>query len=210
MKTTCVSSITTKSFWTRLLTAGLAAGALVAIPGAVSAEPPIVEAPSVPGPRAFALTLAPVLLYVDQEGQTSSILELTGEARFTNKLSVALILGAGRVKEKATLWSPEASGRRLDAGLQGRYYLLGDFRHGIQLGFEYLYTADSYGETGISVRLPSAGVFAGYKFTARNGFTFDGQFGARRISETLLARETRIEKAAKVRPLINANVGWSF
>lgn len=94
--------------------------------------------------------------------------------------------------------------------MQARYYLLGDFRHGMQVGAEFLYGWDVYKQPSMSVRFPQPAVFAGYKYTSRGGFTVDGQLGVRRQGETLVAGSSRIEKKAKVLPMLNLNLGWSF
>jgi hypothetical protein len=56
---------------------------------------------------------------------------------------------------------------------------------------------------------PSVGAFAGYKFTARSGFTFDGQIGVQRMSARAGNGEREV-KDSEVAPLLNLNVGWSF
>ena len=63
-------------------------------------------------------------------------MELTGEARVHDKVGVALIGGAGKYSD------PNVSGISAtvyEAGGQVRVYVIGDFRHGMQLGGELLY-----------------------------------------------------------------------
>src|SRR5687768_4310361 len=69
----------------------------------------------------FSLTMSPVHLALP-------VVELTGEFRLLDKLGVAAVAGAGN-----------SSGIFVgEAGAQIRYYLIGTFIHGMQVGGEIL------------------------------------------------------------------------
>jgi hypothetical protein len=208
MKTTGLASKIINSSLSPLLAAGLLAGAALGASSPARAETPVVAEASAAVPS-LALTISPVHLYSNDDGVVKSMVELTGEVKLSPRLSVAVILGAGRIKAEEELFTPEISARMLQGGIQGRYYLLGDFRHGLQLGGEAMYHHLSDSSLSLTATGPSVGAFAGYKFTARSGFTFDGQLGVQRLS----ARADNGEEQAKlseVAPLLNLNVGWSF
>ena len=79
--------------------------------------------------RVFSLTISPIHLFLP-------VVELTGEARVHDKVGVALIAGAGKYSD------PNVTGISAtvyEAGGQVRVYVIGDFRHGMQLGGELLY-----------------------------------------------------------------------
>jgi hypothetical protein len=158
--------------------------------------------------RVFSLTISPVHL-------TAPIVELTGEARVLDKLGIAAVAGAGKLSSKETATAPKRSASAYEVGLQGRYYLLGDFRHGLQLGAEamYLHVADddpTFSATGKGLAI---GPFVGYKYTADVGFTFDTQLGFQHISAAAEAshgvRQETAEDSGNI-VLLNINVGWSF
>jgi hypothetical protein len=158
--------------------------------------------------RVFALTISPIHLVLP-------VVELTGEARALDKLGVAVVAGAGKVSQDATPTTPALSAAAYEAGLSVRYYLLGDFRHGLQLGAEalYIHVSDKIESISASARGLAIGPFAGYKYTADFGFTFDAQLGVQRVGLTGEAHDAATstsQKDSKFIPLLNANVGWSF
>jgi hypothetical protein len=184
----------------------LASTFVLGVPARARAEEPAgTLAPPVPPPelhphRDFSLTISPIHL-------TLPVLELTGEARLADKVSVAMIVGVGK-------YSDTVNGVKLDAsafevGGHFRYYVLGDFRHGMQLGAEvlYLHLADSQlvvkGE-GVAI-----GPFVGYKYTADVGFTFDAQVGAEYVGARASSTTSSASETSWI-PLLNLNVGWSF
>jgi len=183
-------------------------GALQCLTNVASAEEP--DAPSIRAEsaddhprRVFSLTMSPLHLFLP-------VVELTGEARVADKLGIAGIAGAGKVSDDS------ASGTKLTAGVwelgaQVRYYLFGDFRHGMQLGAELLYMHLSSSELAVSGAGVAVGPFAGYKIITDIGFTFDAQLGV----EYVAARAETNDLARKASdhsfiPLLNLNVGWSF
>ena len=163
---------------------------------------PVVEARRPYPHRVFSLTISPLHLVLP-------VVELTGEYRALDKLGVALIAGAG----KYTSDSGNISAGVFEVGGQLRYYVVGDFRHGVQLGAEVLYlhlTDDQVTATGEGVAM---GPFAGYKIITSIGFTFEGQLGVEYVAARAEARNgavTASDTNAAWIPLLNLNVGWSF
>ena len=132
-----------------------------------------------------------------------------------DKLSVALIVGGGRDTVEVATFNgiEEESILLLTGGAQARYYLLGDFRHGLQVGAELIYIYAGYDDPDIEVTAGgvSTGPFVGYKIAADFGLTFDAQLGfqyqfigARDANSSATASESSLA------PLLNLNVGWSF
>jgi hypothetical protein len=154
-----------------------------------------------PSPRrSFSLTISPLHLI-------SPILELTGEVRAADKVGVAVVAGAGKVSD--TTNGVKVSASALEAGAQVRYYALGDFGSGMQLGAEVLYLHVSDSNLSATGQGVAAGPFVGYKYTADAGFTFDGQLGFEYLGvKASSAGSTASTK--KFFPLLNLNVGWSF
>lgn len=160
-------------------------------------------APAPPPPehprRVFSLTISPIHLLLP-------VVELTGEARVHDKVGVALIAGAGKYTD------PNVSGISAtvyEAGAQVRVYVIGDFRHGMQVGGELLYLHLNDDRVAISGEGLAVGPFLGYKIMIDAGFTFDAQLGFEHIS----ARAEGSGATANDRtfiPLLNLNVGWSF
>lgn len=171
---------------------------VVAILGAASsafAEP---EAEALPK---ASITISPVHLILP-------VVELTGEVRLQPKLGAALILGAG----SADVLLSDTDASVYEVGGSVRYYALGSFRHGLQVGAEVLYVGVSHpGEGGGEVDGEglSLGAFAGYKYAARFGLTVELQGG---IAATVVraSDDTTTEEESAISPLINLNVGWSF
>ena len=164
-------------------------------PNWVPAPPPPPEHPR----RVFSLTISPLHLVLP-------VVELTGEARAHDKIGVALIGGGGRYTD------PNVAGisaRVWEAGGQVRVYVIGDFRHGMQLGGELLYLhLDDPHLTATGEGL-AIGPFVGYKIMTDVGFTFDAQVGFEYITARAQASgSTNNDKS--IIPLLNLNVGWSF
>jgi hypothetical protein len=150
--------------------------------------------------RVFSLTISPFHL-------ASPILELTGEARAADKLGLALVGGVGRYSE--TQAGVKVSAGVYELGAQARYYLVGDFRHGMQLGAEALYLRLADARLSATGEGLAIGPFAGYKYTTDVGFTVDVQLGF----EYLAVRahdDVSSTKDSTYIPLLNLNVGWSF
>jgi uncharacterized protein involved in high-affinity Fe2+ transport len=187
----------------------LALGLLLSATGAAMAQTaPAADARQARPPRIVSLTFSPLHL-------TLPVFEATAEVRLMDKLGIAAVLGAGRVKEEATATVPATSSRVVEAGLQGRYYLLGDFRHGLQLGAEamYVHLSDKVETISAAVNGFSAGPFLGYKYTAGFGLTFDGQIGFQRVGlagKATDGAQTITDEQSDWSVLLNLNVGWSF
>lgn len=161
--------------------------------------------------HSLALTISPLHLI-------SPIFEVTGEVRLADRFGLALIAGAGSMESEVT----DAFGGTAtesfavwEAGASARYYLLGDFDHGMQLGAELLYVnVDVDGETvsgtgnGLAI-----GPFIGYKVSSGIGFTFDSQLGFQYLTSGAEAEsggETAESDDSAVIPMLNLNVGWAF
>jgi hypothetical protein len=188
-----------------------AAAALVATvvdAGVALAQPPVTAEQTHPR-RVVSITISPFHL-------VSPIVELTAEARAHDKLGIGVVAGAGKITEEATGLSPEINATVFELGLQGRYYVLGDFRHGLQLGAEalYLHLSDSnVEEVSVYAQGLAVGPFVGYKYTADIGFTFDGQLGFQRVGIAAEASgdgQTASERDSDYILLLNLNVGWSL
>ena len=90
-----------------------------------------------------------------------------------------------------------------------RVYVIGDFRHGMQLGGEVLYlhlNDDRLSATGEGL---AVGPFLGYKIMIDAGFTFDAQLGFEHVSARANSG-TSTANDKSIIPLLNLNVGWSF
>ena len=126
------------------------------------------------------------------------IAEVTGEFRLPADFSVAAVAGLG-----------VPGGVQWQAAVQGRYYLLGGFEHGMPLGVEALYVdgPDQAGKVG-------GGPFVGYKLATNIGFTVDVNVGFEYMVGLPSAKYEDEDDGDGVYkgfwPLLNANVGWSF
>lgn len=143
-------------------------------------------------------------------------MELTGEYRVMDKLGLALVVGGGKITTETTTFFPEETYTVFEAGAQARYYVLGDFDHGMQLGAEALYLyvdrdeEDVYTASGDGLAI---GPFIGYKIATNIGFTFDTQLGVQYVTAKADATDgssTATEEDTDIIPLLNLNVGWSF
>jgi hypothetical protein len=163
-------------------------------PGWVPAPPPEPPHPR----RVFSLTISPIHLLLP-------VVELTGEARVHDQVGLAFIGGVGRYTDK----NLGVSASVYEAGGQLRFYVLGDFRHGMQVGAEALYLHLSDPNLSATGEGLAAGPFLGYKVMTDAGFTFDTQLGFEHLfvrgasGSSTSSGETNIV-------LLNANIGWSF
>ncbi len=170
--------------------------------GAAQAQTEPGPAPEPPIPS-FALTLSPIHLVLP-------FVELTGEFKLADKIGLAVIAGAGTVKVTGTSVDTRVS--VFEGGMSFRYYAIGDFRHGMQIGAEaiYLYASASKGSISASVNGAAVGPFIGYKYTARGGFTFDSQLGFARVGLAGRSNDGDKNSVSGWGPLLNLNIGWSF
>lgn len=164
--------------------------------------------------RLMSITFSPIHL-------ANPVLEITGEFKASEQWSLALIGGGGSATAESDVIEDQTFSV-WEVGGQVRYYLLGDFDHGLQLGAEVLYvnvSNDSI-ETaegsfkGVASGV-SAGPFLGYKIATDLGFTFDAQLGVARFgmaaeAENNTTGQTGTAEASDWGPLLNLNVGWSF
>jgi len=157
-----------------------------------------------------SLTVSPIHLLFP-------VVEATGEFLVDKQTSLAIIGAAGSVTVE------EASGEQrsfttFELGGQIRYYALGGFEHGMQIGAEVLYAyvdaaeKDNISGTGAGL---AAGPFLGYKIATHIGFTFDAQLGVQYImakanAENDETNETATASDSAISPMLNLNVGWSF
>ncbi|MBK9034803.1 MAG: DUF3575 domain-containing protein [Myxococcales bacterium] len=166
--------------------------------------------PQAPVPeRPYALTVSPLHLLFP-------ILEVTGEYRLGPRLGVAGTLGAGRITATSAA-GQDLSFTAAELGGSVRYYVVGSFRQGVQLGAEVMYLLVKLGDNPDGVQAAgdglSVGPFVGYKWTARGGFTVEAQLGIAITAIEAHATDgasTATEEQSRVRPLVNLNLGWSF
>jgi hypothetical protein len=154
--------------------------------------------------RLVSVSISPLHLFLP-------IVELTGEYRAHDKVGVALIAGAGQYSSSSG--GVDIKATAFEAGAQVRYYVVGDFRHGMQLGAELLYLHLSDARISTSGEGLAVGPFLGYKYTADIGFTFDGQLGFEYVGARAMASAggaTATNSGSSYIPLLNLNVGWSF
>lgn len=124
---------------------------------------------------------------------------LSGELRLDPKMSVAAILGAGRITDEGktcAIW---------EVGAQFRYYLIGTFAHGMMLGVDAGYVdVDAQIENPVAYLVGAhAGGFLGYKYSMTTGFTAEFQIGP-----VYLWGESA--DTSELQTLLNLKVGWSF
>lgn len=182
--------------------------ASVLVPATAHAVPPLPPPPP-PPERSLALTLSPLHLLFP-------MVEVTGEYRVGPRLGVAAILGAGKF---STTDSADTTLRFTagELGASARYYALGSFRAGLQVGVELLYLAISLGDNPQMVQATGDGLslspFVGYKWTARGGFTIEAQGGLSILAVQAHATDgtsSSSSEQSRVSPMINFNLGWSF
>lgn len=169
---------------------------------------PAVEAVK-PGPK-ITVMWAPLRLVVP-------LVEFTAEYRVLDKLGVSLTVGAGKRTVESS--GDKASGTEIEGGAQVRYYVIGDFDHGMELGVEGLEEYVKFeeplpaGVIAVAAGGFTVGPFVGYKVATSAGFTFEAQLGAR-----YLVVEPAVQGASgasfgdvdKWLPLLHLNIGWSF
>jgi len=142
-----------------------------------------------------SMTLSPLLLILP-------IVQVTGEFRVSDKMGVAAVFGLGSVLSFFTV----------QLGAQFRYYLLGSFIHGLDLGAQVLTLALFDNGGSLAAGGISLAPFVGYKIATNIGFTFDAQIGPDfalvGASSSLTGQNT--DASGAIGLLLNLNVGWSF
>jgi hypothetical protein len=166
-----------------------------ATPALAQDSPGVLRPPEPPLPR-YALTFSPIYLAVPM-GKVSA------EVRVNNKVGVSALAGLGWL----TFTAPPVKTHLIlyQVGAQGRYYVIGNFRHGVQLGAEVAYLHDTSpfrNQYPLSSDALSLAPFVGYKYTMRVGFTVETQLGY----DLLLASGTSGESVV----LFDIRIGWSF
>src|SRR5262249_17728952 len=112
----------------------------------------------------YSITVSPLLM-IPANGVF--LPEITGEYRLAAKWGVAGIVGLGVAQVE------DSSAAVYEIGAQGRYYLIGSFIHGLELGVhtEYVHvTAQINGLSGVGDGAVF-GPFVGYKIATNIGFT---------------------------------------
>jgi hypothetical protein len=178
-----------------------APGAAPEAPGGAAPEAPGGAAPAIAQAPTVAITISPVHLGVPMA-------EVTTEVRVADKLGIAAILGVGSFRDKAT----DMTVNLFEGGVSARYYVLGTFRKGLQLGAEALYLKADTDASNIDVKAAglSLAPFVGYKWTHSTGFTFDGQLGAAFVVARAKAETGQMAGDSRIGPLLNLNLGYSF
>jgi hypothetical protein len=161
-----------------------------------------------------SLTFSPLHLILPE-------VRVMGEVKLNPKVSVAALAGygsvgvnttgSGGVVDRVTVW---------EAGGQFRYYPIGTFEHGMQLGAHLEYIGASASGSSGDVKVFGAGngvvmgPFVGYKLATKVGFTLDLQGGVGYEVVTASANTsngtTATASANQFVPLVNIQVGWSF
>ncbi len=178
--------------------------------GSAATAPPEKDAPTVPPSKkdgekrklhSVALTFAPFQTIV-------GVAQVSVEGRLARKFGLAGIVGGGSYYNPFVLYNIDGRIPVFTAGVSPRYYLVGDFDHGMQLGAQVM-TAVAWasGATGVGV---AGGPYIGYKFTAPIGFTLEVQGGAQYGYASASASASRTATASGVLPLANINLGWAF
>lgn len=183
--------------------------ATTSVAAAEDVAPPPERAPAPAadsGPR-VTLMWAPIRLIIP-------VGEITVEYRVMPKLGVSIELGGGQ--RTLTTGGTDVKGTELEGGAQVRYYVLGDFHKGVELGGEIL---DEYVKfnnlpanvMGAAAGGVTAGPFVGYKIATQVGFTFEAQLGARYLLvDPPVSGQGSPMIDQRWEPLLHLNVGWSF
>jgi hypothetical protein len=142
------------------------------------------------------------------------ILEVTVERRLSSNLGVAVMVGAGKVTAESAV-GVENTFRAFELGLSARYYVLGNFASGMQVGgaIEYLgLKGDNLNNTMVSGSGSGLLVapFIGYKHTWSGGLTFDGQLGPGFVAARAEADNGAMTEENNTFAYLNLNLGWSF
>jgi hypothetical protein len=142
--------------------------------------------------------------------------KLMVEARVSDKVGIAALGGYGSMSvsgfpERFSVW---------EIGGQARYYAIGSFEHGMEVGAqgEYLGVSTSASDGTVTVFGAGNGVvlgpFLGYKLATKVGFTLDLQGGVAYEIATANAQSSTGQTASAggnaIVPLLNLHLGWSF
>lgn len=178
-----------------LVVASLCAARLAAAESADAPAASRTDEPSV------AITTSPLLLIVPMA-------ELTAEFRVAHRIGVAAIAGIGSFRDMDT----NTRISLLEGGASARYYALGSFRSGLQLGAEAVYIHAATDATTVEVRAAGLALspFIGGKWTHSSGFTLEGQLGASYMAAHAKAETGEMAERSAIGPMLNLQVGYSF
>lgn len=201
---------------TRTLLAAVALCLAWGLPAAAHASDPAEPVAEADDGHMLSITVSPIHLFMP-------VVEITGEYRLSPKLGVAGILGGGQYTQETKAGDTviaEDTFTVFEAGAQVRYYVFGDFEHGMQIGAELIYmhlAGDNLQDTNVSGSGAglAVGPFIGYKIATDLGFTFDAQLGYEFVAVQAEASdsdtgESGSDSDSQGIPLLNLNVGWSF
>ncbi len=138
-----------------------------------------------------SITMSPLLLFLP-------VAEVSGEFRITEKMGASAIVGIGGPLGLLML----------EFGAQYRYYLIGSFDHGMELGAQTsVVLFPELNAVGFAVS-----PFVGYKIATNVGFTFEAQVGPSFTVVGATATLTGVNAVANgsIGLLLNLSVGWSF
>jgi len=150
-------------------------------------------------PLHASITFSPIHLFLPAA-------ELAVEVALGPKLGVAVIGAIGSVTPALS----DQSVTVYEAGISPRYYVIGDFRQGVELGVEALYAhASAEGQlmTTLKAEGLAVGPYVGYKWVHSSGFTLEAQAGA---SYFAMRGDGVDEDDSRFAFLLNLQVGWSF
>jgi hypothetical protein len=147
--------------------------------------------------------------------------QLMAEFKLDPKISVAAIAGYGQVTPTVSGGSSNVSAVTVwEAGGQFRYYPIGTFEHGMQIGAQAEYIGGSASGSSGNVQAFATGgglfmgPFIGYKLATHVGFTLDLQGGVGYLVATATGNSSDGSSAtastSTLAPILKVNVGWSF
>ena len=170
---------------------------------AVAQQPAPISQPGPPPDtqHSFAITVSPIHLIFP-------VVEVAAEFRLARNMSIAGIGGVGSIELDNTSTRVTV----YELGGQFRYYAVGRFDHGMQIGAELLYLGGRADEGSVSAIASglAIGPFIGYKFSAGVGFTVDVQGGVEFVAISAESSTGASEEAGRAIPLVNINLGWAF
>jgi len=161
-----------------------------------------------------------------------SMYDASGEFRLSRFAGLALVAGVGTASLKQFYKSlPDERSRVWAAGLQARFYPVGSFDRGLQVGAEIVYLTGSASTNGTitsdddpPIRYTGpltasgggfkGGPFVGYKLALPEGFTVAAQIGVDYLSLKGMAKgDNGVSRSSDTKtalPLADATIGWSF
>ncbi len=213
------------------LTRGDADELLKKAPKRTEAAEPVTPAP--PKRRSQSINEKKVTLTWSTFQSAGGFAEIGAEAKATRKVGLGGSLGFAFLHGlREDFWNTkDVNYLAVEVGFSPRYYVIGDFDHGVQLGlqakvrlgFHDTFLIDRSSQIPLSI---SAGPYVGYKYTAPFGLTIEFQVGIAGAAGTGysdLAAGFGLATPAKLvsvsqnglnstgyGALLNANIGWSF